>query len=61
MSNVPPLELSRLFLEEAYESLGFLEAKDALLNAVSHPEPGTDEGKEWLEKGDWLALATKVG
>jgi hypothetical protein len=60
MSDVPPLELPRLFLDEAYKSLGFLEAKDALLNAVSRPEPGTDEEKEWLEKGDWLALASKV-
>lgn len=58
MSDVPPLELPRLFLDEAYKSLGFLEAKDALLNAVNRPEPGTDEEKEWLEKGDWLALAS---
>ncbi len=61
MSNVSPLESPRLLLDEAYRSLGFLEAKDALLNAVSHPEPGTDEEKEWLEKGDWLTLADKVG
>jgi hypothetical protein len=32
-----------------------------LLDAVSQPGPGSVEALEWLEKGDWLALAQKVG
>src|SRR5437868_9445007 len=47
------------FLGEVYQSLGYEEG--ALLNAVDHPEPGTLEEEEWVEKGDWLALAYKVG
>ena len=49
----------RSFLDEVYRSLGYEEG--ALLNAIERPEPGTLEEQEWLEKGDWLALAYKVG
>ncbi len=52
-------ELPRSFLDEVYQSLGYKEG--ALLDAVSSPKPETNEEKEWLDKGDWLALAYKVG
>jgi hypothetical protein len=51
-------EPSRSFLNEAYESLGYQEG--ALLNAAVSPT-STSEAEEWLEKGDWLALADNVG
>ncbi|HKQ06807.1 MAG TPA: N-6 DNA methylase [Blastocatellia bacterium] len=47
------------FLKEAYRSLGY--EKGALLEAVSFPSPGSREMEEWLQKGDWLSLAKKVG
>ncbi|SRR6266851_1823587 len=62
MSNILPIPEQaspRAFLDEAYQSLGYEEG--ALLNAVDRPEPGTPEEEEWVEKGDWLALAHKVG
>jgi len=63
MSNKSPAveqpDTPRAFLDKVYQSLGYEEG--ALLNAVELPEPGTLEEKEWLEKGDWLALAHKVG
>ena len=51
-------EPARLFLNEAYRSLGFQDG--ALMTAISRPR-SLAENKEWLEKGDWLALAEKVG
>ena len=51
-------EPSRSFLNEAYESLGYQEG--VLLNAAVSPT-STSETEEWLEKGDWLALANNVG
>lgn len=63
MSNMPTttgqLEAPRAFLDEVYRSLGY--DQGALFSAVERPEPGTREEEEWLEKGDWLALAHKVG
>src|SRR5712691_11466866 len=61
MSSVPQLESPGSFLSEVYQTLGYIEAEDALLNAVSHPESGTNEENAWLEKGDWLTLAQKIG
>ncbi|HEY1349323.1 MAG TPA: DNA methyltransferase [Ktedonobacteraceae bacterium] len=58
-STLEPLIPPRAFLNEVYRSLGY--EKGALLNAVFCPKPGTDEYEEWVEKGDWLALAHKVG
>jgi hypothetical protein len=49
----------RTLLEEAYRSLGY--DQGSLLEAVSAPLPNTPEFEQWLEKGDWLALATKIG
>src|SRR5215472_7879230 len=61
MSDVPVAvgyrESPRAFLDEVYKSLGYEEG--TLLNAASHPNSETDE--EWLDKGDWLALAYKIG
>ena len=48
-----------LFLSEVYKTLDY--ENGALLRAVSVPESGTRESEEWLEKGDWLALAKRVG
>ncbi len=59
-SSIPEQPASpRTFLDEVYRGLGYEEG--ALLNAVAYPEPGTREEQEWLEKGDWIALAHKVG
>ena len=46
-------------LDEAYQALGYNDGR--LLNAVSKPAQSSIENDEWLEKGDWLALANKVG
>ena len=62
MSNTLPIpeQVSpRAFLDEVYRILGYEEG--TLLNAVARPQPGTREEQEWLEKGDWVALAHKVG
>jgi hypothetical protein len=50
-------ESPRAFLDEVYRSLGYEEG--TLLKAGICPDAETDE--EWLDKGDWLALAHKVG
>lgn len=55
----PELESPRLLLDETYRSLGY--TSDKLLNAVNLPKPETEEEKAWLDKGDWLSLAHKVG
>lgn len=52
-------EPSRSFLDEAYQALGY--KKGALFNALRLPISGASESEEWLEKGDWLALAQEVG
>src|SRR5579872_4207753 len=49
----------RAFLNEVYQRLDYKEG--ALLDAIERPVPGTPEEQDWLEKGDWLALAYKVG
>lgn len=55
-------ESPHAFLNEAYVSLGYTEGiQGSLLNATDRPLPGTEEEKAWLDKGDWLALAHKVG
>ncbi len=61
MSSIPVAigqrESPRAFLDEVYKSLGYEEG--TLLNAAICPDAKTDEA--WLDKGDWLALAYKVG
>lgn len=61
MSSVPQElnegESPRKFLDEVYQSLGYQDG--TLLSAVAEPDAETRE--EWLEKGDWLALAKKAG
>src|SRR6266566_2225097 len=62
MSNASQLDqlgTPRSFLNEVYQVLGYEDG--ALLNAVKVPESGTYEDEEWLNKGDWLALAKKAG
>ncbi len=44
-------------LDAAYSRLGFREGD--LLDATDEPNDATS--KEWVNKGDWLALAKKVG
>jgi len=46
-------------LQAAYNSLGYYEG--SLLRSALVPDPNTPEIAEWLEKGDWLTLAHKVG
>ena len=58
-SELPILESPRFLLDEVYRSLGY--TSDKLLNAVSLPKTDTEEEKAWLDKGDWLSLANKVG
>jgi hypothetical protein len=48
-----PVEL----LNAAYKQLEF--DQGALLPAVRHPQPGTQE--DWLDRGDWQSLAAQVG
>src|ERR1035438_6537830 len=48
-----PVEL----LNTAYKQLEF--DQGALLPAVRHPQPGTQE--DWLDRGDWQSLAAQVG
>ena len=48
---------SEALLEVAYEQLGF--ALGSLLPASKQPAKDTED--DWLEKGDWLALAKDVG
>jgi hypothetical protein len=52
-------DLPGSFLREAYRSLGY--EKGTLLSAVSSPSPASSEMREWLQKGDWLSLAKRVG
>ncbi len=53
------LEPPRALLDEAYRSLDYL--KGTLLTATNAPLPSSREAEEWLDKGDWLALAHTVG
>lgn len=48
---------SRELLDAAYSRLGFAEGD--LLSATD--EPGDGPSQDWVNKGDWLALAKKVG
>ena len=50
-------DTSRELLDTAYSRLGFGEGE--LLDATAEPSDATS--KEWVNKGDWLALAKKVG
>lgn len=50
-------DTSRELLDAAYSRLGFGEGE--LLDATTEPSDATS--KEWVNKGDWLALAKKVG
>src|SRR5579885_2077382 len=59
VATVDQPETPRAFLDEVYKTMGYEEG--ALFNALKQPEPGTREFEEWVEKGDWLALASKVG
>lgn len=48
---------SRELLDAAYSELGYVDGE--LLSAAADPTDQTSA--VWVEKGDWLALATKVG
>src|SRR6266478_4590086 len=48
-----PVEL----LNAAYKQLEF--DQGALLSAMRHPEPETQN--DWLDRGDWQSLAAQVG
>jgi Eco57I restriction-modification methylase len=55
----PNDESPESFLKEAYKRLGFEEG--SLLDAKSGPSADDQDFTEWLEKGDWLSLANKIG
>jgi type I restriction-modification system DNA methylase subunit len=55
----PNDESPESFLKEAYERLGFDEG--SLLDARATPAADDQGLSEWLEKGDWLSLANKIG
>lgn len=55
----PEVEPARAFLDEAYASLDY--KNGVLLNATVKPDTASTEASEWLEKGDWLALANRIG
>jgi N-6 DNA Methylase/Eco57I restriction-modification methylase len=46
-------------LASVYQDLGFQES--TLLSALEQPPSSTREDDEWLEKGEWLRLACRVG
>ncbi len=46
-------------LNEAYNALGYNDG--VLLDAVHKPKADSKEAEHWLDKGDWLSLANKVG
>jgi hypothetical protein len=48
-----------ILLEKVYNRLGYTEG--VLLNAVAQPESNSKEYDHWLEKGEWLTIAAKVG
>lgn len=52
-------ETARSYLDEAYERLGYEDGM--LLDAVERPGSMSREADGWLDKGEWLALARKVG
>jgi N-6 DNA Methylase len=45
-------------LEQAYQTLDY--NKGVLLDAVLTPPLNSKEAEEWLDKGEWLTLATKI-
>lgn len=47
------------FLRAAYAGLDYVGG--ALLDATGRPAAGSPEAEDWLEKGDWLTLAERVG
>lgn len=47
------------FLDEVYRVLGYQDG--TLLDAVQIPQPDSKEAEHWIENGDWLATAEKVG
>jgi methylase of polypeptide subunit release factors len=51
-------EAAQSFLDAAYRDLGFQDGD--LLMATLVPKVGTQEAEEWLEKGDWLAQASRI-
>jgi hypothetical protein len=46
-------------LAEAYHRLDY--DAGGLFDAVRQPSSPSEDSSEWLEKGDWLALASDVG
>ncbi len=52
-------ELPEAFLDAVYERLSYVDG--ALLSAANLPQTELFDAVTWLEKGDWLSLAEKVG
>ena len=50
---------SNNLLNETYTQLGYRDG--SLLNAVYFPETGTKEEEEWIDKGEWLSTARRIG
>lgn len=50
---------SRELLDAAYSQLGYDDDDGKLLPATANPTKSTSQA--WVDKGDWLALANKVG
>jgi hypothetical protein len=63
MSNLHDTDIlerpSHNFLDEVYQKLGY--KNGMLLDAVPHPNVDSAEEAQWLENGDWLALAHRIG
>jgi N-6 DNA Methylase len=53
----PPVDSSRNLLDAVYDRLGFAEGD--LLEATDRPTKDREE--DWIDKGEWLALAKRIG
>ncbi|WP_420127240.1 Eco57I restriction-modification methylase domain-containing protein [Longimicrobium sp.] len=52
-------EPAREFLDSAYRTLGYEDG--VLLDAAAHPGSGPEAKSRWVEIGDWLTLAHRMG
>ena len=57
--SVTPFDSPRTLLDAVYEELGYQNGE--LLNTLPSPPADSKQANAWLEKGDWLSIASKIG